>query len=199
MGMDHVYDWRLTEPGEQLLVHIARTRDADGQSRVRRHARRCDRRELSPARLRGRSLRYPFLTARILARIYGHALRLRLRGASYFPHPHKGSAAGMSSTIRPLQENARTLATPARAHRRAGALARPRWPARLVLRLLARIRGGELELRRGRRAPHASASRRPSARCGSSCRGALAALLPRAAARQHRPLRVLHGRPVGVR
>ena len=22
MGMDHTYDWRLTEPAEQLLVHI---------------------------------------------------------------------------------------------------------------------------------------------------------------------------------
>jgi uncharacterized protein len=34
-------------------------------------------------------VRYPFLTIRILARIYTHALRLRLRGASYFPHPGK--------------------------------------------------------------------------------------------------------------
>jgi DUF1365 family protein len=31
--------------------------------------------------------RYPFLTLRILARIYGHALRLRMKGARYFPHP----------------------------------------------------------------------------------------------------------------
>ena len=37
MGMDHTYDWRLTEPGERLSVHIesaARRRRA----RVRRHA-----------------------------------------------------------------------------------------------------------------------------------------------------------------
>ncbi len=35
--------------------------------------------------------RYPLLTMRILARIYTHALRLRLRGASYFPNPRHGS------------------------------------------------------------------------------------------------------------
>jgi DUF1365 family protein len=45
------------------------------------------RRELTPSALRGALLRYPFLTARILARIYTHALRLKLRGAKYFPHP----------------------------------------------------------------------------------------------------------------
>jgi DUF1365 family protein len=47
------------------------------------------RRELTPSALRRALLRYPFLTARILARIYTHALRLRLRGAKYFPHPGK--------------------------------------------------------------------------------------------------------------
>ncbi len=87
MGMNHTYDWRLTEPSEQLLVNIESS-GADGKS-VFDATLSLHRRELTPSALRGALLRYPFLTARILARIYTHALRLRLRGAKYFPHPGK--------------------------------------------------------------------------------------------------------------
>jgi DUF1365 family protein len=85
MGMNHTYDWRLTEPSEQLLVHIDSS-GADGKS-VFDATLSLHRRELTPSALRSALLRYPFLTARILARIYTHALRLKLRGAKYFPHP----------------------------------------------------------------------------------------------------------------
>jgi uncharacterized protein len=99
MGMDQVYDWRLTEPSEHLLVHIESHRadgprgengaeDGYGRS-VFDATLTLDRRELTPGTLRRALLRYPFLTARILARIYTHALRLKLRGARYFPHPEK--------------------------------------------------------------------------------------------------------------
>ncbi len=90
--MEHVYEWRLTEPGERLSVHIE-SNDSGGRAALRRHAlagatrdeRRPDARALA---------RYPFLTMRIMARIYSHALRLRLRGARYLPQPEQGSAAG---------------------------------------------------------------------------------------------------------
>jgi DUF1365 family protein len=117
MGMDHVYDWRLTEPSEQLLVHIE-SHPAGGEPRGEHEAGGCppgennpedgyqrsvfdatltlQRRELTPRALRGALLRYPFLTARILARIYTHALRLKLRGAPYFPHPPKAGPAHTS-------------------------------------------------------------------------------------------------------
>jgi len=89
MGMDHTYDWRLTEPAEQLLVHIDSS-GPDGKS-VFDATLSLKRRELTPSAMRVALLRYPFLTARILARIYTHALRLKLRGAHYFPHPKKGA------------------------------------------------------------------------------------------------------------
>jgi DUF1365 family protein len=91
MGMDHIYDWRLTEPGPRLSVHIESHR-TDGKS-VFDATLSLERRELSGRELARALARYPFLTLRILARIYGHALRLRLRGARYFPHPRK-SASG---------------------------------------------------------------------------------------------------------
>ncbi len=91
MGMNHTYDWRLTEPGKQLIVHIE-SGGADG-SRVFDATLSLRRNELTPRALRRALLHYPFLTVRILARIYTHALRLRLRGARYFPHPEAGAGA----------------------------------------------------------------------------------------------------------
>jgi uncharacterized protein len=87
MGMDHTYDWHLSEPGERLSVHIRSTRDDgacafDATLSLRRRA-------LTSAALRRALLRYPALTMRLTARIYTHALRLRLRGASYHAHPGK--------------------------------------------------------------------------------------------------------------
>jgi DUF1365 family protein len=44
---------------------------------------------MSAATMSSALVRYPLLTMQIVARIYGHALRLRLRGARYFPHPDR--------------------------------------------------------------------------------------------------------------
>jgi DUF1365 family protein len=65
-----------------------------------------ERRELSAYELARALARYPFLTVRILARIYGHALRLRLRGASYFPHPHDAPAPASTALSRTEHEAA---------------------------------------------------------------------------------------------
>jgi uncharacterized protein len=94
MGMEHTYEWRVSEPGASLSVHIESHRDdgahaAESAFDVTLALRR---RELSGRELTRALARYPFLTLRIIARIYGHALRLRLRGASYFPHPPTAAA-----------------------------------------------------------------------------------------------------------
>jgi len=91
MGMDQVYDWRLTEPAQRLSVHIESQRP--GGARTFDATLSLARREITPASLRGALIRYPLLTARITTRIYAQALRLRLGGASYFPHPKSGAAA----------------------------------------------------------------------------------------------------------
>jgi DUF1365 family protein len=88
MGMDHVYDWRLTEPGERLSVHIESRRAGEDRAEPVFDATLALRRsEISSRSLTRALARYPFLSMRILARIYTHALRLRLRGAPYHPHP----------------------------------------------------------------------------------------------------------------
>ena len=88
MGMDHRYHWRVVEPGDELLVHIDSLRDGrrafDATLTLRRRA--LDRRMLS------RMLwRYPAATLVAGVRIYVHALRLKLKGAPYFPHPERAA------------------------------------------------------------------------------------------------------------
>jgi uncharacterized protein len=92
MGMDNAYDWRLTEPGERLSVHIE-SGDREGGTKVFDATLSLRRRELTSRSLRAVLARYPLITLRIVTRIYAHALRLRLRGARYFPHPEKGALA----------------------------------------------------------------------------------------------------------
>lgn len=91
MGMDHTYRWSLTEPSEQLLVHIESMRERsvafDATLSMRRRA-------LNATELRRALWRYPLMTMRVSAGIYGHALRLKLKGARYFPRPHRAATAG---------------------------------------------------------------------------------------------------------
>jgi DUF1365 family protein len=91
MGMAQSYLWRVGEPGETLSVHIA-SHDAEG-ARTFDATLALARREITREELRRALARYPLITMRILARIYGHALSLRVRGAGYHPHPRRARAA----------------------------------------------------------------------------------------------------------
>jgi DUF1365 family protein len=86
MGMDHHYDWRVADPGATLSVHIEALRGGqvafDATLSMRRRA-------LSRRSLAGITARYPAATARVLALIYAHALRLKLKGARMHPHPRE--------------------------------------------------------------------------------------------------------------
>ena len=92
MGMEQTYELRASRPRERLSVHISSTGHG-GESPMFDATLSLARRELSGAQMARALARYPFLTARILARIYAHALRLRLRGAVYHPHPGRAAAA----------------------------------------------------------------------------------------------------------
>jgi DUF1365 family protein len=86
MGMDHVYEWRTSVPGDELQVHISSRRDG----RVAFDATlSLQRRELAPDIARRMLIRYPAMTAGVVARIYWQALRLRLKGAPWHPHPER--------------------------------------------------------------------------------------------------------------
>jgi DUF1365 family protein len=84
MGMDHTYAWRMTHPGPQLIVHIDSVREGTTAFDATLSLQR---RDLTQKTLAGLLARYPLLTMRILGQIYSNGLRLRLKGARYFPNP----------------------------------------------------------------------------------------------------------------
>jgi DUF1365 family protein len=88
MGMDHEYDWRVGVPGERLSVHIESHREG---RRAFDATLNLERRELTRGSLASASARHPMNTLHALARIYGQALRLKLRRVPVHPHPEPSS------------------------------------------------------------------------------------------------------------
>ena len=85
IGMDNRYDWRVTEPNGKLLVHIdERDEKGDGLFDV---TLSLDRREFTRGRLTRMLLRFPATSLRVVFLIYWNALKLKLKGAPYHPHP----------------------------------------------------------------------------------------------------------------
>ncbi|GAB6477156.1 DUF1365 domain-containing protein [Bacillus cereus] len=86
MPMARRYGWRLTEPNDDLFVHMdvydQDRRDFDATLRL--HRRPCDGRGL--ARL---LWRYPLMTAQVVGAIHWQALRLWLKRNPVYDHPHK--------------------------------------------------------------------------------------------------------------
>lgn len=114
MGMDQTYAFRASEPGDRLAVHIesrpriretARETDNRLLSRSRRDSavRTFDatlnlrRRELSRRALAGLLARYPAMSLQVVAKIYAQSLRLKLKGAKYYPHPEGSRPKGFVS------------------------------------------------------------------------------------------------------
>jgi len=90
MEMAMEYRWTISTPGDRLQVRID-NHDAQGRlfgAGITLERRPLDRRQL------GRYLRdHPWITAKVLGGIYLQALRLRLKGVPFVPHPG-GKAAG---------------------------------------------------------------------------------------------------------
>ncbi len=85
IGMDNHYDWRVTEPNGQLLVHIDE-HDADGNE-VFDVTLSLERSELTRSALSRALARFPATSLRVVFLIYWNALKLKLKGAPYFRHP----------------------------------------------------------------------------------------------------------------
>jgi DUF1365 family protein len=78
----------VANPADTLSVHIESRRGGQVAFDATLSMRR---RELSRRSLAGITARYPAATARVLALIYAHAVRLKLKGASVHPHPREST------------------------------------------------------------------------------------------------------------
>ena len=88
MPMEQSYRWAASEPGRRLAVSI---RNVEAGALVFEASIGLERREITPAAMRSLLLRYPPMTLSTAARIYLHALRLKVKGAPYFSHPEGSS------------------------------------------------------------------------------------------------------------
>lgn len=84
MPMEQRYEWSANEPGERLAISI---RNHEAGDLVFEASIGLRRRELTPGAMRGLLLRYPPMTIATIARIYLHAVKLKVKGAPYFRHP----------------------------------------------------------------------------------------------------------------
>ncbi|HEX5146089.1 MAG TPA: DUF1365 domain-containing protein [Conexibacter sp.] len=85
MPMEMTYRWRVQTPGERLAVTIESRDAADRLVFGAELALR--RRPFTRATLLRALVRHPAMTLRVLAGIYGQALRLRLKGAPWHSKP----------------------------------------------------------------------------------------------------------------
>ena len=86
LDMDYDYDWRFTEPGKRLAVHMRNERDGRRDFDA---SLSLERRPLDGPNLARSLAAYPAMTARVTGAIYWQAFRLWLKGIPFLAHPRK--------------------------------------------------------------------------------------------------------------
>lgn len=97
MGMDQTYAFRASEPGDRLAVHIESRPRAGELGKSFDATLSLRRRELSRPLMSRLLARYPAMSLQVVAKIYAQSLRLKLKGARYFPHPEGSRPKGFLS------------------------------------------------------------------------------------------------------
>ena len=95
LPMDMENDWGFTRPSEKLAVHM----NLCDRRRAKAFTATLlmERREMTTGRLLGMLVRYPFMTAQVVAKIHFEALKLWLKRAPVFSHPGPGPVKSNST------------------------------------------------------------------------------------------------------
>lgn len=94
-GLDLEYDWRITPPAEQLVIHLETWRQDE---RVFDATLSLRRRELSRQRWLTTTVSHPLVPFRVLSAIYYEAFRLWIRKCPFYPHPRTQVAPSSEET-----------------------------------------------------------------------------------------------------
>ncbi|MCU0759040.1 MAG: DUF1365 domain-containing protein [Steroidobacteraceae bacterium] len=86
LPMDMRYDWRFTEPGETLNVHMENSRDGAAEFDATLVLRR---EPITHGSLAKALAGFPLVTLKVSSMIYWQALRLWLKRTPFFTHPDK--------------------------------------------------------------------------------------------------------------
>lgn len=86
MGMNADYQWKLTLPGDDLLVEIRNNEEGQPLFRAAMELRRVPLTRQSQRSLRWR---FPFMNLKITAAIYMQAFRLWRKKCRFYPHPKR--------------------------------------------------------------------------------------------------------------
>ncbi len=84
IGMDILYNWNFTDPGEELKVHMI---DYQGDLKLFEAELTLDRKEISGTSLASALATYPLITVKIIAAIYWQAFKLWKKGAPFYENP----------------------------------------------------------------------------------------------------------------
>jgi len=95
------YDWQLHTPGDTLSVHMTLRRAESGAAEPIFGATLALRRvPITAASLAGTLLRFPWMTAKVIAAIHWEALRLWLKRTPIYDHPARSRAARVAAAAR---------------------------------------------------------------------------------------------------
>jgi len=91
MDMGLNYDWRFLQPGDKLQIHM---QNYENEKKLFDATLSLRRTNLTGTALARVLTRYPAMTLQVVIKIYWQALKLRLKGATFYPHPSKRDLKG---------------------------------------------------------------------------------------------------------
>lgn len=95
MPMEQDYDWRFSEPGDTLSVHME---NLQAGAKVFDATLALERQPITGTRLASALLLFPLMTLKVIAAIHWQALRLWLKRTPFHVHPAKHPRAASSDT-----------------------------------------------------------------------------------------------------
>lgn len=84
IGMNIAYDWRFQVPAENLKIDMILQEEGEVLFTANLHM---EQRPLTNFQMNLALLQFPFLTMKVTTGIYWNALRLKLMGTPFYPHP----------------------------------------------------------------------------------------------------------------